>query len=1045
MAWMAMLGADSVGYHRDNVVARGDDHPGQALAYYASRGETPLQWGGSGAERFGLVGAVTDAQYIAIFGSGGACDPTTGARVVTTRRPGIDLVISAHKSVAELGVIGRAEDMHAILDAEREATLRYLDEMVRAMGGRRGRARTMTATDGLIYAHTRHATSRAGDPCPHDHVLVANLVEMRDECGGFKALDTVQVRDHLHAATMVGRLAAARKALELGYAIELDHGASGRLGHWRIAGIPAEVEALHSKRSEEIHSYLGQRGFTGWRARQVAARKTREVKRHTPVTELLPVWQAELVDAGWSPQRLVSAVTEAGDRRVVPGNLTTAEVNAVVARVLDPDGPLARAKVFHRRDVVVAVTPLLFGRPPDCWRQVVDAVLASPEAIPLMPIAGARGRAWSLASVIATEQAIAETVARGTAAQEFGPLPAEVVTAAVTATETRLGRQLTAGQRRMVTDICRSGERVSLVLGVAGAGKTTALRCVADAYRAAGYEIIGTATSGQAARTLGREAGLDHSRTLASLRWRLDHGQLQLHDRTVVMLDEAGMTDDPDLLRLLIACDLAQAKVILVGDDRQLSAVGPGGALGALLDRFCGYAHVLDENLRQHDATERAALAELRAGSVARAVDWYLQHDRVHVSPDRDEALVAMVDGWATDALAGRQVAMYAWQRRNVAALNQLARERWAAEGRLTGPELVAPGGRRYQAGDWIVTLSPGRDTVTSERGTIVAVRPEEETLIARMDDGRFVRLVGAEIDVQHLAHGYAVTAYRAQGATVDVAHRLEDGGGRELAYVALSRARAGSHSWLVADDHDQAKEDLVREWSAEARARWVIDTGAPDHRPRRPWTEPTRVLDRAKLEAERRALVSVIPADPRPALWAAFDQLAKLSQLERDLETGEGIWRGTDLGRAAGRLHDLSAGRQQCEKALRRSDIGWRERRRLSATIKRDFAGERAAVVEFEQLASAVRVQLKEERRSLEAAVDTLQTRVGERNEWLSQHPEAEHRLGVLNAELSDTERATATDPRLEGALRPQIDQALGAEPLVAAVEADLGLDLGL
>jgi hypothetical protein len=80
---MAMLGADSVGYHRENVVARGDDHPGQALAYYASRGETPLVWGGSGAERFGLAGAVTDAQYAAIFGSGGACDPTTGERLHT--------------------------------------------------------------------------------------------------------------------------------------------------------------------------------------------------------------------------------------------------------------------------------------------------------------------------------------------------------------------------------------------------------------------------------------------------------------------------------------------------------------------------------------------------------------------------------------------------------------------------------------------------------------------------------------------------------------------------------------------------------------------------------------------------------------------------------------------------------------------------------------------------------------------------------------------------------------------------------------------------
>jgi hypothetical protein len=73
--------------------------------------------------------------------------------------------------VAELGVMGRAEDMHRIMDAERDATMAYLDGVTRQMGGRRGEAAIATPTGGLIYAQTRHATSRAGDPCPHDHLL----------------------------------------------------------------------------------------------------------------------------------------------------------------------------------------------------------------------------------------------------------------------------------------------------------------------------------------------------------------------------------------------------------------------------------------------------------------------------------------------------------------------------------------------------------------------------------------------------------------------------------------------------------------------------------------------------------------------------------------------------------------------------------------------------------------------------------------------------------------------------------------------------------
>ena len=148
----------------------------------------------------------------------------TGERMVTARRPGMELVIAAHKSVAELGVLGRAEDMHAIMDAERDATLRYLDDLTRERGGRRGVAAVPTATTGLVYAHARHATTRAGDPGPHDHVLIANVIEMLDGKGGTKAPDTTLWREHLHAATMVGRVASAAKAVQLGYGIEADPG-----------------------------------------------------------------------------------------------------------------------------------------------------------------------------------------------------------------------------------------------------------------------------------------------------------------------------------------------------------------------------------------------------------------------------------------------------------------------------------------------------------------------------------------------------------------------------------------------------------------------------------------------------------------------------------------------------------------------------------------------------------------------------------------------------------------------------------------------------
>lgn len=579
-----MMGVDSVEYHRATVLARGDDHPGQALAYYASRGETPLCWGGRGAEALGLEGAVTDEQYEAIFGPGGACDPTTGERLVHTRRPGLELVISAHKSVAELGVVGRAEDMHRIMDAERAATLGYLDDLTARMGGRRGEAATRTPTEGLVYAVTRHATSRAGDPCPHDHVLIANVLRMNDEKGGWKAADTALWREHLHAATMFGRVASAQRAVELGYAIVPDNGPSGRLGHWAIAGIPAEVMDAHSKRAAEIQAEMERTGYDSYRARNVAARTTRDPKRHTAVGELMPRWEAEIEAAGHSVAGLSRAVeAEARAWRRPSPELSAWELRTIAEEALAPDGPLATRKVFTSRDVIVAVAPHLYGRDLSELPLAVQRIVADPETIPLLRVPGALERAYATATTIAREEAIARSVESQVRRLDAVAVSREAADAATARAETALGRPLTDGQRAAVEQVLTSGRGVELVVGVAGAGKTTALAAARDGFEAEGYEVVGTSTSGQAARTLGREAGIAESRTLASLNWRISHGQLRFSPRHVAVLDEAAMTDDAALLAFLEAARTAGAKVVMVGDPRQLPAVGPGGGFESLV------------------------------------------------------------------------------------------------------------------------------------------------------------------------------------------------------------------------------------------------------------------------------------------------------------------------------------------------------------------------------------------------------------------------------------------------------------------------------
>lgn len=354
--------------------------------------------------------------------------------------------------------------------------------MVRDSGGRRGEAQTRTATGGLVWATSRHATTRAGDPQVHDHVLIANVVWMRDERGGWKALDTAFVRDHLRAATAVGRLAAARKAAELGYGIDLDFGRSERLGGWQIAGLPRAALDVLSKRSREIDEKTGP--GASYAARNFAARQVRAAKTPEPVGDMVRRWRSELVAAGFDPDRLLDGVRDATHGRSQAWEPVGVErLGTIVTETLDLGGPLTEEKVFDRTDVVVAVAPHLYGHPVEDPDRAVDAVIADSRCVPLLGVEGARSQAYATAAVLAAETRIAE-LAEALAGQPAARLDPSQALATIGAHTAELGVALNDGQRRAAEALLTSGAGLDLLVGVAGSGKTTSLAVVRAGFEA---------------------------------------------------------------------------------------------------------------------------------------------------------------------------------------------------------------------------------------------------------------------------------------------------------------------------------------------------------------------------------------------------------------------------------------------------------------------------------------------------------------------------------------------------------------------------------
>lgn len=540
----------------------------------------------------------------------------------------------------------------------------------------------------------------------------------------------------------------------------------------------------------------------------------------------------------------------------------------------------------------------------------------------------AREQVYAPTRALAVEQAVADTIERLATTGERRPVDSAVTAWAVDVKDHQLGRRLTAGQIAAVEAITGSDGRVQFVVGVAGDGKTTALDAATSALEADGHRVIGTSTSGQAARTLGAEAAIEAA-TVASLLWRLDHGRERLCPDTVVVLDEAAMTTDDDLLRLVTAVDVTGARLVLVGDPRQLGAVGPGGAMAALMARRRHLVTRLAENVRQHDPGERHAIAELRAGRVDRALAWYRANDRIHHHPDPADALNGIVAAWDRDVDAGLATTMLAWRRDDVELLNQRARTAAIAAGRVHGPSVDA-GDLEIAEGDQLIALQPIRRVgiVTSHRLNVTAIDPDRG-VVAVESAGELLELELSEVDRDRFAYGYATTIHRAQGATFDTCRLFAAGGTHQLAYVALTRARHQTVIHTMADTAEQAVEDLRADWARPDSQRWIIDD-RPD--PLHGVRTPRRVdvaLERARLRAEHDALRQL-----SAALFNTTEQRqltverAGLVRAQHELRAGTGEWTDTPAGRAVRRFKAARSAHTTASARAESPALSRRERR---------------------------------------------------------------------------------------------------------------------
>jgi ATP-dependent exoDNAse (exonuclease V) alpha subunit len=444
------------------------------------------------------------------------------------------------------------------------------------------------------------------------------------------------------------------------------------------------------------------------------------------------------------------------------------------------------------------------------------------------------------------------SVAKERASERTAPVQESTLREAIRESQRELRGTLTGEQREALERITGAGG-VSVLVGQAGTGKGVVIETAVRAWRQEGYTVLGTAVAGATAERLGNEAKLERALTSDSLIAKAGQGQLSLDRNTVVVMDEAGMADTKRLGGLVQLASRSQSKLLLVGDQAQLSAIGPGGMFTALQEEVP--TAELKEVHRAREGWERQAWQQLREGQGRQALANYQAHDRLHVADTREEAAREMVEAWAKDRAdhpGERTVMLTDASNRELDAINQQAQEHRARSNEL-GAERIELADRPYDlaSGDEVMFTSMmmvhGQARVENGTlATVTATEAKENRITVRAEGEQSRELEIRTNEFSDLRLAYAQHVYKAQGVTVERAHTMIGGWqtDRERAYVALSRARAQTDIYLSREDLGEQGLDPE---GIERLAEIISESHAQEPSIATPARDPARELTHAR------------------------------------------------------------------------------------------------------------------------------------------------------------------------------------------------------
>jgi conjugative relaxase-like TrwC/TraI family protein len=583
VAWVMLR----INQQRSSAGAKSYFEEGLAREDYYTQDAIIGRWGGKGAERLGLAGEVGRQAFLNL------CDnrnPVTHGpltpRSKSDRTVGYDFNFHAPKSLSLLYTLTRDERILAVFQSAVRETMQELEADVKTRVRQAGQNAERT-TGNLLYAEFVHLTARPvngiPDPHLHAHCFTFNATfdseEDRWKAGQFREV----VRDAPYfEAAFHARL--SRGIADLGLAIERTKAG------WEVAGLGKALLAKYSRRTAKIEELAREKGITDIHEKSELGAKTREKKGEPKSLDVLrEEWKSRLTDA---ERETIKRVLTTKQAKTEPAISATQAVDHALGHGFE------RASVVEERRLLATALKRGYGsvRPEDAKQNFVGRS----EVI---------RRRYDDRDFVTTREVLAEEAAMVAFARDgrgtCKPFEASPERFAPT--------ELNRGQAEAVRHILNSTDRVTLIRGAAGTGKTTLLKVAADEIGRRGSEVHVFAPTTEAARGVLRKEGFSHAETVARL--LADRSLQERVKGKVIWIDEAGLLGTRDMRALFRVAKEQNARVVLMGDSGQHGSVPRGDAF-RILQTQAGLVPAVVSDIRRQQGEYKRAVEALAEGDL---------------------------------------------------------------------------------------------------------------------------------------------------------------------------------------------------------------------------------------------------------------------------------------------------------------------------------------------------------------------------------------------------------------------------------------------